>query len=149
MKELVAFEKVYLEAGKKKEIKFALSFDRLKSYDEDLKQWTLEEGFYDLIAATSSDEKDIFATKRVYIDVESPYSYGIESTVKTIYEDEQLRAALRLLWKNKEWDWGIVESNYQYTSNKIIREILPIQSGIESDKDLAKFIESVSQVKKQ
>lgn len=149
VKELVAFEKVYLEAGKKKEIKFALSFDRLKSYDEDLKQWTLEEGFYDLIAATSSDEKDIFATKRVYIDVESPYSYGIESTVKTIYEDEQLRAALRLLWKNKEWDWGIVESNYQYTSNKIIREILPIQSGIESDKDIAKFIESVSQVKKQ
>lgn len=149
VKELTAFEKVYLEAGEKKEIKFDLSVERLRAYDADLKQWTLEEGYYDLIAATSSDEKDIFATERIYVDVKSPYQYGMESTVKTIYEEKQLKTALRRLWDVKSWDWGIVENNYQYTSNKTIREILPVQSDIENDKEITKFIHSVSKVKKQ
>ncbi len=149
IKELVAFEKVYLEPGEEKEIKFVVSFDRLKSYDADLMKWTLEEGFYDLIAATSSAEKDIFATERVYLDVDSPYRYGLTSTVKTIYEKQQLKTALRSLWEEKEWDWGIVESNYQYTSNKIIKEILPMQNDIENDKEISKFIETVSKIKKR
>ena len=149
IKELVAFEKVHLAPGEKKEIKFVVSFERLKSYDADLEQWTLEEGFYDLIAATSSDERDIFATKRIYVDVESPYCYGLTSTVKTMYEEQRLKKALRELWDAKEWDWGIVENNYQYTSNKTIKDILPMQNEIENDKEIAEFIASVLKVKKR
>ena len=148
VKELVAFEKVYLEAGEKKEISFVISFDRLKSYDADLLQWTLEEGYYDLIAATSSDEKDEFARERIYVECKSPYSYGLSSTVKTIYEHEELRMALKTLWEMKEWDWGIVESNYQYTSNKTIKEIAPLQGEIENDTMVAEFVAKVSKVKK-
>lgn len=149
IKELVAFEKVHLAPGEKKEIKFVVSFERLKSYDADLEQWTLEEGFYDLIAATSSDERDVFATKRIYVDVESPYCYGLTSTVKTMYEEQRLKKALRELWDAKEWDWGIVENNYQYTSNKTIKDILPMQNEIENDKEIAEFIASVLKVKKR
>ena len=145
VKELVAFEKVFLQPGEKKEIVFEVSFEKLRSYDADLGQWTLEEGYYDLFAATSSDENDIFATERVYIDVESPYSYGLSSTVKTMYENALLKAAVRALWETKQWDWGIVESNYQYTSNKTIKEIMPQK---ETDKDIEKFLVTVQKVKK-
>jgi len=145
VKELVAFEKVYLQPGERKEIGFDISFEQFKSYDADLMQWTLEEGYYDLYAATSSDEKDIFTSERIYIDVESPYSYGLTSTVKTIYEHAELKTALKILWDAKKWDWGIVESNYQYTSNKTVFEIMPVK---EKDEHVDVFSETVKKVKK-
>ena len=49
---------------------------------------------------------------------------------------------------DKKWDWGIVENNYQYTSNKTIKEIVPI-ANIEDDIAIAKFVSAVSKVKKQ
>jgi len=148
MKELVAFEKVCLEPGETKQIRFEVVLDKLSSYDADRKQWTLEEGYYDIFAATSSCEDDIFAKKRVYVDCKSPYSYGLTSTVKTIYEHEDLQYALRKLWDDKKWDWGIVESNYQYTPSKTIEEILPDDDIKMGDKEIAEFMISVSGVKK-
>lgn len=150
VKELVAFEKVFLQSGEKKKINFEVSTDKLCSYDADLGQWTLEEGYYDLFAATSSDERDIFATERVYLDVVSPYSYGLSSTVKTMYEHKELKAAVKKLWDAKQWDWGIVESNYQYTSNKTIMEIMPNPESqrMEKDEKITDFLAMVKQVKK-
>ena len=150
IKELVAFKKVFLQPGEKKRICFEVSTDKLKSYDADLKQWTLEEGYYDLFAATSSAEKDIFAKERIYVDVVSPYSYGLKSTVKTMYEREELKAAVKSLWDCKKWDWGIVESNYQYTPNKTIEEIMPVESEVQikDDKFIQDFVLSVKKVKK-
>lgn len=145
VKELVTFEKVYLEPGEKKAVTFEVSFEKLHAYDADLSQWTLEEGYYDLYAATSSDENDIFATERIYIEAESPYSYGLSSTVKTMYENDKLKAAVRRLWEAKKWDWGIVESNYQYTSNKTIQEIMPEQ---ETDEHIETFLGTVKKVRK-
>lgn len=146
VKELVAFEKVFLQPGEKKEIVFEVSFEKLRSYDADLGQWILEEGYYDLFAATSSDENDIFATERIYMDVESPYSYGLSSMVKTMYENPLLKEAVRALWETKQWDWGIVESNYQYTSNKTMKEIMP---QTENDNNIEIFLNKVSKVKKR
>ena len=150
VKELIAFKKVFLQPGEKRELRFEISMDKLSSYDGDLKQWTLEEGYYDLLAATSSDEKDIFARERIYIDVESPYSYGENSTVKTMYEHEELKSAVKTLWDKKKWDWGIVESNYQYTSNKTIAEIMPKEKDFVFEKDdcIKEFLASVKKVKK-
>ena len=150
IKELKAFEKVYLEPGESRKIAFKISKEQLASYDTDRKMWTVEEGYYDVIASTSSAEGDIFARERVYIECESPYRYGLTSTVKTVYEKPELKEALRTLWEKKEWDWGIVESNYQYTSNRTICEIMPGQDkGNEaSDKLIVAFVETVKQVKK-
>lgn len=150
VKELVAFQKVFLQPGEKKKLHFEVRLEKLRSYDADLGQWTLEEGYYDLFAATSSDEKDIFAKERVYIDVESPYSYGLQSTVKTMYEHEKLKIAVKQLWDAENWDWGNVESNYQYTSNKTIGEIMPNseKQNMENDDLVADFLASVKQVKK-
>ena len=148
IKELKAFEKVWLEPGEKKQILFKISLDQLASYDADLKRWIIEEGYYDVFAATSSAEEDIFDVKRVYVDCESPYSYGLDSTVKTVYEHEKLRMHLRSLWSKKEWDWGIVESNYEYTSNKKIREIIPQNTDVENDAEIKEFTSNVKCVKK-
>ncbi len=151
VKELVAFEKIFLHAGEKKNIDFEISLKKLASYDADLKQWVLEEGYYDIYAATSSDEQDVFAQRRVYVDCISPYSYGLDSTVKTIYEHEQLKAALKVLWDKKSWDWGNVESNYQYTSNKTIKEILPDKkiNSLQNDELLQEFVRTLAGVRKQ
>ena len=148
VKELVAFEKVYLQPGEEKQICFEVAVEQLASYDADRKQWITEEGYYDIYAATSADSADVFAQKRVYIDCDSPYSYGMESTVKTICEREELLDALKALWEEKDWDWGIVESNYEYTPSKLIREILPEGSIEEDDQSIVKFIQTVKRVKK-
>lgn len=148
VKELKAFKKVYLKPGEKKRTEFQISFKQLESYDSDLAKWTLEEGYYDIIAATSSAEEDVFARERIYIDCSSTYSYGPDSTVKTIYERSELREILRLLWKKKEWDWGIVESNYQYTSNKKISEILPDCDTDEKRILMEEFAAAVQNVRK-
>ena len=150
VKELKTFEKVYLQPGESKTITFKINKEQLASYDTDLKMWTVEEGYYDMIAATSSSVSDIFARERVYFECDSPYRYGLASTVKTVYEKAELKAALRILWEKKEWDWGIVESNYQYTSNKTIQEIIPKSEkyDLASDKLIADFVMAVQQVKK-
>lgn len=148
VKELKAFKKIYLEPGEKKRAEFKISLKQLESYDPDLAKWTMEEGYYDIMAATSSAQEDVFARGRIYIDCRSPYSYGADSTVKTIYEHPKLRESLRQLWNKKEWDWGIVESNYQYTSNKKISEILPECDADEKRILLEEFAAAVQNVRK-
>lgn len=44
VKELKAFQKVYLEPGEEKQVCFELSRDMLKSYDNELSQWMAEAG---------------------------------------------------------------------------------------------------------
>lgn len=44
VKELKAFQKVYLEPGEEKQVCFELSRDMLKSYDNELSQWVAEAG---------------------------------------------------------------------------------------------------------
>ncbi len=151
VKELVAFEKVYLEAGEQKAVKFEISTEQLASYDADLKQWTVEEGYYDIYAATSSNMDDVFAKERVYVHTESPYSFGLGSTVKTMYEHVDLKQAIRKLWLQKKWDWGIVENNYQYTSNRTIYEIMPKEEKWKAEDDalVNEFLMTVKKIKKQ
>ncbi len=150
VKELVAFRKVFLQPGEKKEVSFRIGKEQLASYDADLKQWIVEEGYYDFYAATSSATQDIFAKERIYIECSSPYNYGWNSTVKTLYERSELKQALKVLWNAMDWDWGIVESNYQYTPNKTLREILPIPESAEYEKEpyAVEFMQKVSAVKK-
>ena len=125
VRELKAFQKVFLKAGERKTVTFTLSLNDFASYDADLKEWTTEEGYYDLYVATSSADKDIIEKLTVYLAVKSPYSYGVTSTVKTLYEQPELKKLLEELWEAQEWDIGILESNYQYTPNKSLIDILP------------------------
>ena len=100
VKELKAFQKVFLLPGEEKEVLFQLSPSDFASYDSDLHQFTVEEGYYDILVGYSSDEKDIVRKERIYLDVESPYSYGIQSSIKTLYENACLQKALQQYRKN-------------------------------------------------
>ena len=73
-KELKAFEKVKLAPGEKKDVTFAIAIRDLASYDMDLEQFAVEEGYYDILAATSSAAENVFGETRIYLDVKSPYS---------------------------------------------------------------------------
>ena len=147
VKELKAFEKVWLQPGESKAVTFTLNKEQFASYDMDYKEWIAEEGYYDIIIATSSAEKDVVQSERVYLVNQTPYSYGLNSTVKVLYEEPQLKESVRNLWNAKQWDWQIVESNYQYTANRKLLEILPEACG-EQDEAICTFIEDVKQVMK-
>ncbi len=147
VKELKAFEKVWLEPGETKEVTFTLSKEQFASYDMDYKEWIAEEGYYDILVATSSSEQDVVQSERVYLVNQTPYSYGLNSPVKVLYEEPQLKECVKRLWDAKSWDWQIVESNYQYTANRKLSEILPEMCG-ENDEAMLAFIASVEQVVK-
>ena len=147
VKELKAFRKVYLNVGENKEVAFTLTKEQFASYDMDYHAWIAEEGFYEIIIATSSAERDIKQSQNVYLINKTPYSYGVNSTIKVLYEEPQLKESLRALWSAKQWDWQIVESNYQYTPNRKLVEVLPEQCN-EDDELLNMFVESVVKVVK-
>lgn len=125
VKELKAFRKVYLAPGESKEVTFELTKKDFMSFDPDYNKWLAEEGYYHILIATSSAEADIQGDIRVYLDIRSPYSYGFTSTVKTIFEKEPLKEALFDLWKEMGWDMQIIASNYQYTPNRTVEQIMP------------------------
>lgn len=148
VKELKAFEKVFLAPAEEKKIEFILTKENFASYDSDFHSWIAEEGYYDIIAAVSSGPEGICDRKRVYLKNHTPYSYGIDSTIKVLYEHDELKALTYELWKKKNWDWQIIESNYQYTPNRKLSDILPERCG-ENDKEIIHFTELIQGVKKK
>ena len=117
----------------------------MASYDGDRKEWIAEEGYYEVFIAVSSAEEDIKESFRFYLEAKTPYSYGVESSVKTIYEHPQLKELAIELWQTEGWDMGILESNYQYTNNKLLMDIVPDKHA-EAIKVFAKKAECVIKV---
>jgi beta-glucosidase len=85
-------------------------------------QWIMEEGYYTLSAGLSS--QDIQAECTVYADIRSPYSYGEQTSIKTIFENEALRAIVRDFFNDKNLPWSAVLTSYQYTSQDKIGDVL-------------------------
>ena len=142
-KELKAFEKVKLAPGEKKTIVFEIPTSKLASYDMDLEKFTVEEGYYDVIAATSSSEGDIFGTERIYLDIKSPYSYCVDTPLRVISAEEDLLKAADEAWEEQGWDVGIIRNNCQYSPQKSLREILIyVDKHLCSEEKQKAFIES-------
>ena len=55
VKELKAFEKVFLQPGESKEVTLTIGLDALSFYDESSGQWKAEPGIFDVLIGTSSD----------------------------------------------------------------------------------------------
>lgn len=148
VKELKAFQKVLLDTGEEQSISFNIGIKELAYFDMDFDRWIVEEGFYDVYAAVSSAECDIFGRERVYIDVKSPYSYGINSTIKTLYEHKELKQALYELWKRYGFEEGILGSNYQYTASNRLKDIIPSDDDKLIKEFEEKFMEKIEHIKK-
>lgn len=143
VKELKAFRKVSLMPDESKEVTFKLTKKDFMSFDMDYNEWLAEEGYYHILIATSSAEADIKGDIRVYLDIRSPYSYGFTSTVKTIFEKEPLKEALFDLWNEMGWDMQIIASNYQYTPNRTIEQIMPAAPSESSRQSFLTKVEKV------
>ncbi|SMO69616.1 beta-glucosidase [Saccharicrinis carchari] len=65
-KELKAFSKVNLEAGERKTVELSLPVDSFAFYDEEINDWNLEKGVYQLMIGTASN--NIKKTIKVNID---------------------------------------------------------------------------------
>lgn len=144
VKELKAFRKVFLQPGESQEITFELTLKDFMSFDMDYNEWLAEEGYYRILLATSSAEKDIKGDIHVYLDIRSPYSYGLTSTIKTLFEKKELKEALLELWKENDWDMQIIASNYQYTPNRTVEQIMPTAP---TESSRQRFLDKVEKVR--
>ena len=150
-KELKAFRKVHLDAGEEKNVHFSISFDALRSFDEELSEWTLEEGFYDIIVSDSSAPESYADTKRFYLDVTSTYSFGINSSVKTVYENPSLKEIFLKFLEKMKWETSSFESCYQYTPSRSLFDVINeanIQNADISD-DTNMLLKEMKNVKKE
>lgn len=64
-KELKAFKKVMLKAGESNEVKLVLNKEAFAFWSEETKQWTVNEGYFDVLVGQSS--KDITTTMTVAV----------------------------------------------------------------------------------
>ncbi len=128
IKELKNFAKVYLESGQTSDVRFVLDKSAFSSYDSDLGQWTCEEGYYNIIVATSSDEADFVGSVRLYLNAESPYSYSVNSSIRVLYDQAQLKEITTSLWKKYGLDVGMLDSQYQYSAHTKLSQVLDMVS---------------------
>ena len=127
---------------------FALEERDFASYDMDYHKWMAEEGWYHILVATSAAPEDILMGRGVYYAGKNEYSYGLHSTVKTLYEVPDLKNALQQLWQAKGWDWELIESNYQYTPNRILQDIVPEGELEQTMPEVQVFMKAVDEVVK-
>lgn len=122
VRELKAFEKIHLEAGESKRITFRLAKSDFASYDPNLHEWTTEEGEYVISAGFSS--RDLRRECTVYANVSSPYSYGAETSVLVIMENEELKSAVYKFFAEKKLPWSAMLTNYEYTAQYTLETVL-------------------------
>ncbi len=144
VKELKFFRKIHLQPGERKRVDFVLEEKAFASYDPDYGMWLAEEGYYDIIAASSSAAEDVRQTRRVYLRNCNQYSFGLHTTVKIMYEKAELKEALRKLWNSHSWDWQIIESNYQYTPNRRLSDVFPEPP---TERCITVFLEDIASVR--
>ncbi len=144
VKELKYFEKVFLHPGESRVVKFVLNESDFASYDPQYGMWLAEEGDYDIIAAVSSAPEDEWQRIRSYLKNCNQYSYGLDTTVKVLFEQPRLRELMLGLWDENGWDHQIIAANYQYTPNRTLSEIMPAQPAADSVK---RFLNGVAEVR--
>ena len=122
VKELKAFRKVYLEPQERKTVSVTLDRHAFESYDPNLHAWTMEEGYYEILAGFSSGKTEASCT--VYANVESPYSYGANTAVKILMEDDRLKKTVQRFFDEKKLPWALMLTSYEYTAQDTIEKIL-------------------------
>lgn len=150
-KELKKFKKIFLETGEETGFEFTLTEKDFEYFDTDYGCFLSEEGYFDIIVSVSSAAEDTAAIKRVYKEGTSPYTYGLNSTVKVLFENEELKELLFRYWKQEGLDTGMLENIYQYTPSRRLYEIISDRSdeGDEENNNLSKFLDAVSKVEKR
>ena len=150
-KELKKFKKIFLNPGESKKFEFVLDENDFSYFDSDYGRFLCEEGYFDIVVATSSTSDDVAAIRRVYREGTSPYSFGLNSTVKVFFENPALKELLLKFWISENFDTGLLESCYRYTPGRKLYEILPkiVYSDTDTNQRLERFLEDVSRIEKR
>ncbi|MCI6581906.1 MAG: glycoside hydrolase family 3 C-terminal domain-containing protein [Oscillospiraceae bacterium] len=150
-KELKKFKKIFLNPGESKKFEFVLDENDFSYFDSDYGRFLCEEGYFDIVVATSSTSDDVAAIRRVYREGTSPYSFGLNSTVKVFFENPALKELLLKFWISENFDTGLLESCYRYTPGRKLYEILPkiVDSDTDTNQRLERFLEDVSRIEKR
>jgi len=142
-KELKGFKKVALEPGEKKTVAFTVTKEMLASFDMDMDAWEAEEGYYDLIIATSVQQE--ICRKRVYGSWQSAYSYDFTRPIKQLYENEEIRPILFEIFDELKLDYGAIYDTYQYNSHTPFTDLL---KGEGKTMIPASYVEKLKQITK-
>ena len=78
VKDLKAFQKVFLKKGEKRQVTISMQIDELAYYNVMLNQWVVEPGEYEFMIATSA--RDILYSQMLEIDEPVPYSIKVTGT---------------------------------------------------------------------
>lgn len=92
VKELKAFEKLYLEPGEEKTVSFTITREMLQSFDPEYNVWACEAGLYRILIGNSSN--NITCTADLRVSCTGIYSYSPRTCLKTLYDDPRSRAML-------------------------------------------------------
>ena len=112
VKELKAFKKVRLEYGETKRVEFGLSLSDFAYFDEDYKSFVSEEGVYTIMIGNSS--RNILFTMDVYLDTVSVRHFGMDTNIKTFFENKITRSHLLKFCDTIGMDRGSLYDCYEY-----------------------------------
>lgn len=134
VKELKAFKKVFVRAGELETVDFLVTADMLKSYDDDLHQWTLEPGEYEILIGDSSD--NITCAAAFMVKCDSPYNFGINTALNRILNHDTARELLYKYIEKCGWDAGALDDAAEYFPDRGILEELQMVFPYEEKMDV-------------
>ncbi len=143
IKELKAFEKIELAPGETKTVSFVVKKDMLASFDPNLEKWEAEEGYYDMILATSV--KDVIGEVRVYGDWTSAYSWSEHTVIKEVYDLKEANTLLFDTFQEMQLDCSGIYSNYEYTPHVTMKQLF-MEAGLSEVPE--SFLSKLKQIKR-
>ena len=145
---LCAFQKVHVLPHQTVTVRMHVDRRAFESWDPDLHAWTLEDGQY-VLCATAGDADSVDwhtqADITLRYDGESPYSWGAETSVKEIYENPELHAALLRFMNAHGLPWENVLTTYDYTPKDSVG--LMLKNAGCSDAAFAEYMEILRQMR--
>ena len=142
VKELKAFKKVMIKAGETVKVEFEINKDMLKSYDDDLNEWTVEPGEYALLVGDASDK--IFSETIIDVSGYSPYNFCKTTALTRILHHDEARALLYEYIDKCSWDVGRLDDAAEYFPDREMLAELKYVFDYESQADLwEEFFEKI------
>lgn len=112
VKELKAFQKVFVPAGQSVTVSFAISKQMLCSYDEALLEWTAEGGKYEILIGNASN--NITARCGFRAVGRSAYSFSERSPIICYLMNDEAAALLRQTIESFGWDFSALNGTLQF-----------------------------------
>jgi beta-glucosidase len=93
LKELKAFQKVYVGAGETQTVQFAVTRRSVEHYDPNREAWCVEPGTFRVLIGTSAQDISLSGAFRAVGF--NPYGYGPETAIEKVMSDERAVAVLQ------------------------------------------------------